>query len=251
VVLKQVEISLNTLLTAMRQVGCGEPHQVFAGGLRYIPPSSTSQVNREAFEELSQYGLTQGNVFTPGFEEVLHLLDRPTTEYFAYARDMDEQFGVLVAVQGRFAVTALCQDERVWLKTVSPDSSPVDALVANLPQYVPARFTPFSLPQDEFRREEEVDDLYDTGPTRSRVAQQLDEIFDQPYYGVGQFYAAKRVNGGPRTLTQDSLSYLDVDAGRVAVELSGTPGNRYITVLPGEPGLLGQKVAALRAGLDH
>lgn len=250
-VLKQVELSLNTLLTAMRQVGCGEPHQIFAGGLRYIPPSSANQVNREAFEELSEYSLTQGDRFTPGFEEVLHLLDRPATEYFAYARDMNEQIGVLVAVRGRFAVTALCQGERVWLKTVSPDASPVDALVANLPEYAPARFTPFSLPQDEFRHGTEADDLYDAGPTRSRAAQQLDEIFGQPYFGVGQFYAAKRSNGGPRTLAQDSLSYLDVEAGRVAVLLSGAPGNRYITVLPGEPELLGQKVASLRAGLDH
>jgi hypothetical protein len=251
VVLKQVEISLNTLIAAMGQAGCGEPHQIFAGGLRYVPPSSANHVNREAFEELSQFGLTQGNGLTPEFEDVLHLLDRPATEYFAYARDTDEQFGVLVAVQGRFAVTALCQGERVWLKTVGRDSSPVDALVANLPQRAPAPFAPFSLPQEEVRREEEADDLYDNGPARSRAARQLDEIFAQPYYGVGQLYAAKRTNGGPRTLTQDSLSYLDVEAGRVAIQLSGAPGNRYITVLPGEPGLLGQKVAALRTGLDH
>lgn len=248
-VLKQVELSLDTMLTAMRQAGCGDPHQIFAGGLRYIPPSSANQVDRAAFEELSQYGFTQGRGFTPGFEEVLELLDRPPTEYFAYARTMDEQFGVLVAVRGRFAVTALCQGERVWLKTVSPDNSPVDALIANLPPCAPADFTPFSLPQAEFRHEEEADDLYD-GP-RSRAARQLDEIFNQPYFGVGQFYAAKRVNGGPRTLTEDSLGYLDLEAGRVAIHLSGAPGNRYLTVLPGEPGLLGQKVAALRAGLDH
>lgn len=250
-VLKQVEISLNTLLTAMGQAGCGEPHQVFAGGLRYVPPSFANRVNREAFEELSPFGLTQGDGFTSEFEDVLHVLDHPATEYFAYARDMAEQIGVLVAVQGRFAVTALCQGERVWLKTVGWENSPVDALVANLPQRAPAHFAPFSLSQDEFQHQEEVDDLYDNSPARSRAARQLDEIFEQPYYGVGQIYAAKRVNGGPRTLTQDSLSYLDVDAGRVAVLLSGTPGNRYITVLPGEPGLLGQKVAALRAGLDH
>lgn len=249
-VLKKAELSLNTLLTAMRQVGCGEPHQVFAGGLRYVPPSSVNQVNRAAFEELSQYGFTQGDRFTPEFEEVLHLLDRPATEYFAYARDTEEQLGVLVAVQGRFAVTALCQGERVWLKAVSPDTDPVDALVANLPQYAPAQFVPFSLPQDELRHEE-GHDLYDDAPARSRSARRLDEIFGQPYYGVGQIYAAKRVNGGPRTLARDSLSYLDVETGRVAIELSGAPGNRYITVLPGEPALLGQKVAALRAGLDR
>ncbi|MGW4057326.1 ESX secretion-associated protein EspG [Amycolatopsis sp. NPDC004747] len=250
-VLKQVELSLDTLLTAMRQAGCGDPHQIFAGGLRYIPPSSANQVDREAFEELSQYGFTQGRGFTPGFEEVLELLDRPPTEYFAYARNMDEQFGVLVAVRGQFAVTVLCQGERVWLKTVSPDRSPVDALVANLPRCAPADLTPFSLPQDEFRHEEEGSDIYDDAPARSRAARQLDEIFGQPYFGVGQFYAAKRENGGARTLTQDSLGYLDLETGRVAIHLSGTPGNRYLTVLPGEPGLLGQKLAALRTGLDH
>ena len=133
-VLKQVELSLDTMRTAMRQAGCGDPHQIFAGGLRYIPPSSANQVDRAAFEELSQYGFTQGRGFTPGFEEVLELLDRPPTEYFAYARTMDEQFGVLVAVRGRFAVTALCQGERVWLKTVSPDNSPVDVKVSRVPQ---------------------------------------------------------------------------------------------------------------------
>ncbi|WP_206790944.1 ESX secretion-associated protein EspG [Amycolatopsis sp. MtRt-6] len=248
---KHVELSLNTLLTAMRRAGCGEPHQIFAGGLRYIPPSSVKQVNREAFEELSQYGFTQGDGFTPEFEEVLHLLDRPATEYFAYARDRQEQLGMLVAVQGRFAVTALCQGGRVWLKTLSPDNDPVDALIASLPPYAPARFTPFSFPQEEFRREEEADDIYDSGPARSRGARQLDEIFGQPYYGVGEFYAAKRSPGGSRTMTRDSMSYLDVDSGRVATTLTGSPGNRYITVLPGEPGLMAQKVAALRTGLDH
>ncbi|MEU0530331.1 ESX secretion-associated protein EspG [Amycolatopsis tolypomycina] len=248
---KQVELSLNTLLTAMRQAGCGEPHQIFAGGLRYIPPSSVKQVNRAAFEELSQYGFTQGDRFTSEFEEILHLLDRPATEYFAYARDMKEQIGVLVAVQGRFAVTALCQGDRVCLKTVSPDNNPVDALIANLPPYAPARFTPLSIPQEEFRRKEDADDIFDSDPARSRDARQLDEIFGQPHYGLGEFYAARRSPGGSRTMARDSMSYLDVEAGRVAMTLTGSPGNRYITVLPGEPGLLAQQVAALRAGLDH
>jgi hypothetical protein len=242
-----LEFSLNTLLTAMRQAGCGEPHQIFAGGLRYIPPSSVSQVSREAFEELSPYGLTRGNSFTAEFEDLLHLLDRPATEYFAYARDTEEQVGVLVAVQGRSAVAALCRGERVRIQSVPPDTSPVDALVALLPQYAPARFTPYSLPQDEFRRRDEGHDLYDDAPARSRAARQVDEIFAQPYFGVGQFYAAKRDHGGQRTLTRDSLSYLDVEAGRVALQLAGG----YITVLPGEPGLLGQKIAALRASLDR
>jgi hypothetical protein len=244
---QQVELTLNTLLTAMRQAGCGDPHPIFAGGLRYIPPSAMNGVNREAFEELSEHGFTRGNGVTSDFEDVLHILDRPQTEYFAYARDMTEQFGVLVAVQGRTAITALCQGERVWMQEAGDDRP--SALVANLPKYAPARFTPFSIPQDEFTREE-VDDLYDSSPARSREARELDDVFKQPYYGIGEFHAAARANG-TRIEAKDSLTYLDVDAGRVAIQLSGSPGNRYITVLPGELALLGQKVAALRAGLDH
>jgi hypothetical protein len=242
VVLK-AELSLSTLLTAMRNLGCGDPHPVFAGGLRYVPPSAVGQVNREAFEELSQYGFTQGDGFTPEFDELLHLLDRPATEFFAFARDLDEQISVLVATRGRTAVTALCQGGRVWLKHLSPDTHPVDALVANLPPCQPAPIKAFSLPQQEFQATA-GSDIYDED-TRSRAAQRLDSLFQEPYYGVGQFYAAKRDNG-VRVEAQDSVSYLDVEAGRVGIGLA----DRHISVLPGEALLLGRKVAALRSGLD-
>lgn len=243
---QKVELTLNTLLTALRQIGGGDPHPVFAGGLRYVPPSSMAGVNRAAFEELSEFGFTQGNGFVSDFEDVLYILDRPQTEYFAYVRAKTEQYGVLVAVRGRSAVTAVCQGERVWLQEAGEDQP--GALVAHLPDFQPARFKPFSLSQEEFNREE-VDDLYESSPARSREARELDEVFQQPYYGLGELHAAKRA-GGTRTETQDTLTYLDIDAGRVAIAMTGRPGNKYISVGPGEPGSLAQRLGSLRAGLD-
>lgn len=238
VLARPVEITLDTLLTAFRHAGCGDPHLIFAGGLRYIPPSSRNGEDRAAFEELGGLGFTEGKRLTSDFEDVLHILDRPNTEYYATVRTEAEQYSVLVAVRGRGAVTAICEGNRVWLKGVRT-SDHAAALVVNLPEYPPARFTPFSLAQDDFK------------DSRSRDARWLDDVFEQPYFGVGFFAAAKRPNGEKRTEATDGLTYLDLDAGRVAMHVSGSPRNRYITVLPGEPTLLAQKVAALRASLDH
>ncbi|MEU9690968.1 ESX secretion-associated protein EspG [Amycolatopsis japonica] len=249
VLARPVEITLDTLLTAFRHARCGDPHLIFAGGLRYIPPSSRDGEDRAAFEELGGLGFTEGKRLTSDFEDVLHILDRPNTEYYATVRTEAEQYSVLVAVRGRAAVTAICEGNRVWLKGVRT-SDRAAALVMNLPEYPPARFSPFSLPQDDFNGDD-GNDLYDEPASRSREARQLDEVFEQPYFGVGFFAAAMRPDGGRRTEATDDLTYLDLDAGRVAMHVSGSPRNRYITVLPGEPTLLAQKVAALRASLDH
>ncbi|WP_410650037.1 ESX secretion-associated protein EspG [Amycolatopsis sp. cmx-4-54] len=249
VLARPVEITLDTLLTAFRHAGCGDPHLIFTGGLRYIPPSSRNGEDRAAFEELGGLGFTEGKRLTSDFEDVLHVLDRPNTEYYATLRTETEQYNVLVAVRGRAAVTAICEGNRVWLKGVRT-ADRAAALVMNLPEYPPAQFAPFSLAQDDFNGGG-GDGLYDEPESRSREARQLDEVFEQPYFGVGFFAAAMRPDGGKRTEAIDGLSYLDIDSGRVAMHVSGSPRNRYITVLPGEPTLLAQKVAALRASLDH
>ncbi|ANN20911.1 hypothetical protein SD37_38550 [Amycolatopsis orientalis] len=250
VLARPVEITLDTLLTAFRHAGCGDPHLIFAGGLRYIPPSSRNGEDRAAFEELGGLGFTEGKRLTSDFEDVLHILDRPNTEYYATVRTEAEQYSVLVAVRGRAAVTAICQDHRVWLKGVRTDDRAA-ALVMNLPEYPPAHFAPFSLPQDDFKPGAGSGLYDDEAEARSRDARRLDEVFEQPYFGVGFFAAAKHPDGGKRVEATDGLTYLDIDAGRVAMHVTGSSTNRYITVLPGEPTLLAQKVAALRASLDH
>ncbi|MEU8636666.1 ESX secretion-associated protein EspG [Amycolatopsis sp. NPDC048633] len=224
----KAEFELNTLLTAMRNVGCGDPHPVFAQGLRYIPPSAKNTINRAAFEELSSYGFTQGDGFTPEFEDVLRLIDHPQQEFFAYARDTEEQIGILVAAQNRSAVTVVCRGERIELAGVDPDTHPADALVKLLPPYEPAAIKPFSLPQDDFKPQEESD-IFDDAPARSREAQELDALFQQPHFGIGQLYAGNT-----------TVNYLDLDAGRVGIALA----DGYISVLPGEPKQLSHKLKA-------
>ncbi|KDN19686.1 ESX secretion-associated protein EspG [Amycolatopsis rifamycinica] len=221
-------LSLNTLLTAMRHVGCGDPHPVFAKGLRYVPPSAKDRVQREAFEELSPYGFIEGDGFTPEFEELLHLIDHPARDYVAYARDTSGQRNVLVAQRGRTAVCVVCQGDQVELSDV--DTHPADALVAQLPAYRPAGIRPFSLPQEDFRTAE-VSDIFDE--ERSREAHELDALFQQPHYGVGQLHAAG-----------STVSYLDLDAGRVGIALA----DGYISVVPGHPKELSHKLKAATPG---
>ncbi len=222
------ELSLTTLLTAMRNAGCGDPHPVLAGGLRYVPPSAAKQVNREAFEELSEYGFTQGDGFTPEFEDVLHLIDRPAQRFYAYARDRAEQIVVLAAGTGRTTLTLACRGDRVALES-SLDAHPADALVAKLPPCRPADIKPFTLSQKDFQQPQDVSDIFDDAPARSREAQELDALFKKSHNGLGQLYA-----------DDHTVSYLDLDEGRVGIALA----NGYISVVPGESNQLSHKLKA-------
>jgi hypothetical protein len=206
--------SLNTLLTALRHVGCGDPHSVFAKGLRYIPPSAKDQVHKEAFDELSPYGLTRGDGFTPEFEDLLHLIGHPAQEYAAYARDTAGQTNVLVAVDERAKICVVCRGDQIELSDF--DSHPADALVGWLPHYRPADIKPFSVPRADFHNAE-VSDIFDE--ERSREAQELDALFRQPHFGVGQLHADGQ-----------TVNYLDREAGRVGIARA----DDYISVLPGE-----------------
>lgn len=247
--LRETELSLTTVLNALGQARCGDPHPVFAGGARYVPPSLARGIDDEARGELARYGLVdrRGRI-TDDFEDVLYAIGQAETEYVAYANEGDGQYGVLVGVRGRLAVAAVCRGERVWLRQVGRDTHPAEELVANLPSYAPARFTPFSVPQQELQPDD--GDEYDDPPARSRDARMVQDLIGRGRRGHGLISAAKDA-GGHRVATEDELTYLDTDEGRVAFGVSGAPGNRYVTVLPGEPGLLAQRVAGLRASLDH
>jgi len=222
--------SLNTLLTALRDVGFGDPHPVFAKGIRYIPPSAKQKVARDAFEELSPYGFVQGDGFTPEFEDVLHLIGNPAQEYFAYARDTDGQVNVLVAVKGAAKVCVVCRGEQVELSDFT--THPADALVARLPEYRPADIRPFSLPREDFEKPPESD-IFDDAPARSREAQELDALLQRPHYGVGQLHTGEH-----------TVSYLDLDAGRVGIAVA----DGYISVVPGEAKQLSHKLKAATPG---
>lgn len=216
--------SLNTLLTALRHVGGGDPHPVFARGLRYIPPSAKHQVHQAAFEELSPYGFTRGHTFTPEFEDLLHLIDHPTQEYVAYARDTKGQRNVLVAVNGHDQICVVCQGDQVELADVK--THPADALVAHLPDYPPAGIKPFSLPQEDFRKPP-PSDVFDDDPDRSREAKELDALVKQPHFGLGQLQTDGKL-----------VNYLDLKDGRVGIAVA----DGYISVVSGEPRKLSQKL---------
>lgn len=221
------EFSLHTLLTAMRDVGCGDPHPVFAGGLRYVPPSAAKRVGREAFEELSEYGFTQGDGFTPEFEDVLHLIDNPAYSFYAYARDLTGQIGILATRN----VTVVCRGDRVTLG--SHDTHPADALVAHLPAYPAVNIKPFTLSQEDFNGPQDVSDVFDDAPARSREAEELDALFQRPHEGLGQLYADHKTG-------DSTVSYLDLDEGRVGIALA----DGYISVMPGDRKQLSHKLKA-------
>ncbi|WP_336157281.1 ESX secretion-associated protein EspG [Amycolatopsis sp. VC5-11] len=234
--MRATELSLDALLGALREAGFDEPHPVFSGRLRFTP--GDQRLDEAAREELAWLGLLEHGRFVDEFEDVLYALGRADTEYVAHVENQDIRYGVLVAVRGRTGVKVLCSGDRVRLKVLDGTRTPAGALVASLPRYRPARLSAFSLPQEEFQA-----DLTDD---RSPAARAVDALFQQTWFGVGEITVVVREPGRAEA---GPLSYLDLTDGRVAFEVSGPEGNRYITVLPGEDSLLTDKIAALRDGL--
>ncbi|PXY32780.1 hypothetical protein BAY60_07050 [Prauserella muralis] len=217
----------------MQWAGCGEPHLIFAGGAEYVPPAAAGRERRALFDELTELGVTVGKELDPEFERWLHVLDRPHTEYYAYARTGDEQFGVLIAVRGSTTVVAEHHDKRVWLRSVGERDYPA-LLVELLPSVRPAAFTPFSLPASAY-------------PGSGPEARQLDTLLDPPPRGMGHLHTARRPGGGPRQQAVAPVSYLDTAAGRVGIEHTA---DAHLTVFPGDPTGLAARLAAARSTLD-
>jgi ESX secretion-associated protein EspG len=208
VVPRTVELSLRTFLSASALVGEREPHPIFAGGLRFVPPSSKSAVDRQAFDELGGLGLTRGKHLSEPLVDTLEILDHPQVRLHAYVRTGDEQYGVLVAGLGRDGVVAVCRGDRVRLHPMPRGARHADLLVRELSAYPSAHFTPFSFAQHDDRSEE---------------ARLLRSLFERRHYGIGELHA-------PNVLP---VTYLDIDDGRIGFALTGQANNRYIKVFPG------------------
>ena len=242
------EVTVSAFTSAFRDAGLGGPPLALAGEARFVEPGPGAGEGERA--ELAALGLVdrRGRA-TDEFEDALYALARAETECLAHVVNQGERYRALVAVRGRTAVTALSDGDRVRLKLVSGASSPGHALAANLPPYRAARVSTFSLPQDEFRADG-GDGEYESGEMRPRKALEIDALFRRPRYGLGEITVSARDRDGRRRAAEGQLSYLDLADGRVAFEISGAPGNRYLTVLPGDPDLLASKVDRLCAGLS-
>ncbi|WP_409462614.1 ESX secretion-associated protein EspG [Amycolatopsis sp. GA6-003] len=235
--MRATELSLDALVGALRDAGFAEPHPVFSGQLRFTPDDQ--RLDEAVRAELAWLGLTEHGRFVDEFEDLLYALGRADLEYVAHVENQDLRYSVLVAVRGRTGVKALCCGDRVRLKVL--DGTPAGALVASLPRYRPAQLSAFSLPQEDFQA--------DFSAERSAAVRTVDALFQQTCFGVGEITVVAREPARPGRAEAGPLSYLDLTDGRVAFEVSGPEGNRYITVLPGEDSLLTAKIAALRDGL--
>ncbi|EHR59338.1 ESX secretion-associated protein EspG [Saccharomonospora cyanea] len=229
-----VELTLHTFLAALSAIGCHTPHAIFSGGARYVPPSATARVAAETANELAAAGLTRGTRLEPGFEDVLRVLDRPHTEYFAHVRSGETQHHALVAARGRSVVVAVRAGDRVHLDTTTARTLP-DVLVGTLPPADVPVFEPFPVHTRQLRE----------GPD-DPAGEDLHDLLSRPEHGLGYLRVARRPDGGDRIEAAGAVCYLDVDLGRVGLQREGD----HITVFPGSPGGLVSRVAALRATLD-
>lgn len=229
-----VELALHTLLDALSTIGRHSAHAVFSGGARYVPPSAAPTVATEAAAELAAAGLAEGHRFSPEFEDLLHVLARPHTEYFAHVRSSEDQHHSLVAARGRSVVVAVRTGERVQLDLTAARALPA-VLVDTLPPADVPSFEPFRVHTRQLRGEPDDSD----GRT-------LHDLLSRPANGLGYLHVARHPDGSERREAPGTVCYLDVDLGRVGLHRDGD----HITVFPGSPRGLASSMVDLRATLD-
>lgn len=244
----RLEISLNALLAAMSKAGY-EAQDVFAGTERYVPPSA-GRIDGDAAAELGDHGLLRGNELDETFEHTLRVISVAHTEYFAYVRCGEAQYGVLVAALGRAAITAVSEGDRVLLKPAG-EGDLTKVLAKHLPEFPATNFRPFSASRrDAAGNDHDAVDIFNDDTGTSRDAHDLRNILVPPFHGTGYLHVARRAGGGKRVQAEQAITYVDIDAGRVGFDVTGPADNQHILAFPGDNTSLAERLTRLRRALD-
>ncbi|GAB3499413.1 ESX secretion-associated protein EspG [Amycolatopsis cihanbeyliensis] len=244
---RTIELSLSAFLVAGTSAGFARPHLIFSGGAHYLPPRSRERADQQAWEELAGLGLAFGRELAGTLDDAIHVLYRPEVEYWAHVNTEGDRHHLLVAARGREAVVAFQQDGTVWLKPAR-EHDRARTLARNLPSWPAAEFLGFSVRRDEVTQP--GGQPYEPPPARSQEARILDDVLHQPNHGFGQLHVASS-DGGGRVPSTTQLTYLDLDAGRVGLELGPPDQVQHVTVFPGTLVEIAARLGRIRAALTE
>ncbi|MQA08525.1 MAG: hypothetical protein GEU98_08220 [Pseudonocardiaceae bacterium] len=239
----EITLDLLTFLMVLRRETRQRPHLVLAGGDRYIPLARRAEAREALDAELYQLGLVEDGQIHPDFQHTLNLLGNPRLEYFGWIQREHSNYTLLAVAARRDALLLSRTDDVVWLcPTVIEDAGELAArFVERLPDLGGANMRPFSVAETELQSIGR-----DPGGNRTAESAQLEELFTLRRSGGGQLHAAVRDHTGERYQMPDKLDYIDTSAGRVLTYFTGNePGARTLSIVPGSPQWLGDKLAEL------
>jgi hypothetical protein len=235
-----LELSRETYQTLVRRTDAGDIHPTLIGGEKWYPPDERAQLDDKADAELESQGWRVRD-----FAEVIALLQRPTVDYYCWAKINGRDITVQTATRGRDAVLAVANDEMIFLYPSRPETAAGD-LVASFPDTPPVpRMHSLSCAQGDYEAA-----LKGEPPTTSsssaRDARRAVEWMQVPRIHVGRLYVALREGAGRRVRNEIPPYWIDTEHGRILSSVS-SPG--WLTIAPASAQDLAQALHQIEAEL--
>lgn len=234
-----LELRRETYQTLVRELDGGEIHPTLIGGEKWHPPEETAQLNANAEQELGHLGWRSRD-----FAEVISLLQRPTVDYYCWARINGTDVTLQTAQRGRDALLAIANDEAIYLYPSSPENAAWD-LAAALPDTPPVpQMHSLSCSQADY----EAVLAGQAPPTRTssaRDARRAVEWMQAPRIHVGRLYVALR-SSGHRVRNENPPFWIDTEHGRI---LASVGSSGWLSVVPASAQDIAERLHAIEAEL--
>lgn len=245
-----VTISATALAALLRRERIGEPHITMSPTAMWYSPDERREADAQISDEISDLDVTDHRGLDVEFASSLAVLCKPTIEYYGWINEGKLTLGVLAGSIGREAVLAVRENDTVYLNQIEPERLP-EALVAQIPEYAPAKGRPINVAQDEVLAEADRARESSRVITRpaSHAIRQLQNITALPTDGGGELYVGLRDSIGRRKHTEQPLRYADTSEGRwLNITLPGQ-ARTMLVISPGTRKDIAQRMRDMHSAL--
>lgn len=235
--------------------GLGELHSVLRGPAQWYDTAEEDALEREAFAECERLRLFERRgVLDRDFEDSLKILCRPAEALYGWITENGAGRQVLAGSWWSEGVLAVRQQGTITLRQISPQGL-APALVAQLPEGIPARFQPILLPVTELaagnqRGGSAVMQRVNAGGDDSarRIVEQLATARQ---LGGAELYVGLRDQVGRSRRSETSLGYSVTEYGACLNTVRYTnSGEQQLFVAPATPQEMTRHLGEMRGRLQ-
>ncbi|MEC3978801.1 ESX secretion-associated protein EspG [Amycolatopsis sp. H20-H5] len=235
-----LELSRETYQTLVRRTDAGDIHPTLVGGEKWYPPDELAQLDGKADAELEGQGWRARD-----FAEVIALLQRPTVDYYCWAKINGHDITVQTATRGRDAVLAVANEDMLFLYPSRAETAAWD-LVASFPDTPPVpKMLSLTCAQGDYEAALNGDAPM-TSSSSARDARRAAEWMRAPRIHVGRLYVALREGRERRVRNEIPPYWIDTEQGRI---LSSVTSPGWLTVAPASTQDLAQLLHQIEAEL--
>lgn len=234
--IRPVTVTVDALSRMMHAYRLGDPPAVIRGAPVWLEPDDAHAADDSMWAEFRAAGLVEGpGRLSADALDVLHVLARPSVEYFATFTHRGKEFAAWVAGGSGDAVLAYRDGTDVRITELRDVSLP-ETLMGQLPDVPPARVDSVNVRYEQLAAANGQDwlDWTDTASNAAKDARTLLRLGRQRRIGQGELYVGTLDRLGRRRITRNPIRYHDIASGRILITLVAG----YVSVAPATKALL-------------